>query len=173
VLCIVFFGVFQVSQLYTAREIVDYAAARGARARAVGLNSFMVFKVVRVGTIPNAGLMTAPGYQRSTRPSSSWDVALTAHPSSPQYEVERSRIPLYLGAETYGRLKPILDYEQWNSNTISHVCASIPPVPMAQVRVTHDYPLRLPFHRTFYDSDEVALEGTAEFGGHYALYLEQ
>jgi len=181
-LCVVFFGVFQVSQLYMARDVADYAAARGARAKAVGFNRFMVFKTVRVGSIPNAGLMLRPGYSRggglaqywAEQPTSNlWNRALRAQtPGSPQFDVERARIPHYLGAEYRGRLRQILDYEEWSgTNTITHTVWETPPLPMIQVAVRHDYPLRIPFHRAFYGADRMELRGTAKFGGHYAEYV--
>ena len=53
-ICVIFMGIFQVSQLAVAREVLHHAAARGARARSVGFNAFMVQKSVRVAAIPNA-----------------------------------------------------------------------------------------------------------------------
>ena len=52
VLCLVFAGLFQISQLFAAKEILDYSASRGARAKAVGFNEWMVRKVARVAAIP-------------------------------------------------------------------------------------------------------------------------
>ncbi len=48
VICLVFFGLFQLSQLAAAREVINHAAARGARAKSVGLSRFMVSKAIRV-----------------------------------------------------------------------------------------------------------------------------
>jgi len=59
----IFAGLFQVSQMFAAREILYHAAARGARAKTVGLNWWMVEKSIRVASIPNAGLMTVPAFQ--------------------------------------------------------------------------------------------------------------
>ena len=51
----VFLGLFQLSQMLTARILLDHAAARAARAKAVGFNAFMCRKAARVATIPIAG----------------------------------------------------------------------------------------------------------------------
>ncbi|MBN1669995.1 MAG: hypothetical protein JXR37_03115 [Kiritimatiellae bacterium] len=155
-LCLLFFGLFQVSQLYMAKEMVDFAAARGARAKAVGFNDFMLYKTVRVATIPNAGLMTSP-----------------QSPNNPyqQADIEQSRVPLYLGAEYPGRLSPILDYEDWDTVSRPRYYRNGYP-PLIDLRVAQDYPLRSPFHRTFYAADEVSLNGHAVFDSHYDLYLD-
>ena len=60
--CLCFFGVFQISQLFASQEVLNYAAGRGARARTVGFNRFMVYKTIQVGAIPNAGRLVNPVY---------------------------------------------------------------------------------------------------------------
>src|ERR1035437_1927236 len=85
--CLVLFGLFEISQLFAAQEILDYAAARGARAETVGFNRFMVEKTVRVGAIPNAGRLINP--------------VVSGGPAA-QSDAELARIPLYLAAENSG-----------------------------------------------------------------------
>lgn len=168
VLCVLFFGMVQMSRLFVAGEIIDFAAARGARAKAVGFNDFMIYKVVRVATIANAGPMKTPGFSGS------------------QFRVERRQIPLYLGAEYKGRLKAILDYEDWETVEDPEVrMASLDP-PEVAVRVRQYYPLKVPMHRMFFADDnmwlesrmgtggrfEGSLESEVKMGGHYALYLD-
>ena len=60
IICILLFGLFQLSRLFVAEEILQFAAARGARARAIGMNDFMVYKTIRAATIVNAGKMQQP-----------------------------------------------------------------------------------------------------------------
>ena len=55
VLCLVFFLVYEYANLLTAHTVVNYAAARAARARTVGFNDFMVTKTIRVATAGVAG----------------------------------------------------------------------------------------------------------------------
>lgn len=178
-LCLILFGALQVSRLFAAREILDYAAARGARAQTVGFNRFMVFKTIRVGAIPNAGPLTSPDYvgPLSSAGDSDWSVsgggarwsyALSAQPVSPQQAIESARIPLYLGGTRYGELPAILDYERWNS--IAHRTGG-DDGQRVRVRVNQDFPLAFPFHRTFYAADTVPLEGRCDLENHASFYL--
>lgn len=154
--CLVFFGIFQVSQLFAAQEVLDYAAGRGARAKTVGFNKFMVFKTVRAGAIPNAGRLTHPAY--------------TGGPAR-EYALETARIPLYLGGETYGRLPAILDYEDWE--TIEAGAAYSRGDGTLQQDVAQEVPLKFPFHRAFYAADSLSLNGSCQLDEHYTLYLEE
>jgi hypothetical protein len=155
-ICLVFFGVFQISQLFASQEVLAYAAGRGARAKTVGFNEFMVFKTIQVGAIPNAGKLVNPSY--------------TGGPSR-EYALESARIPLYLGGENYGRLSAILDYESWET-----IHASIPTSNgdgTLRQAVDQDVPLRYPFHRAFYDGDSIGLSGECTIDEHYSLYLDE
>ncbi len=60
---LIFAGLFQVSRIFAAREILYHAANRSTRAKAVGLNSFMTTKAARVASIPNAGRMLLPEFE--------------------------------------------------------------------------------------------------------------
>lgn len=155
IVCILFFGLFQISQLFAAQEVLTYAAGRGARAKTVGFNRFMVHKTVRVGAIPNAGRMLNP--------------APGGGPAR-EHAAEAARIPLYLGAENWGRLDAILDYESWD--TIHQ------PLPLSlldgTVRVSLDQtmPLKYPLHRLFYAADSLDMSGEVKIDEHYPLYLD-
>lgn len=174
-LCLIFFGLIQLSQLSASKEILDYAAICGARARTVGFNDFMVHKVVRVASIPNAGALVEPAVNRpanpaafSGSPGTAWDFALQAQPASPQYPAEMNRIPLYLGADNWGRLPGILDYENWDS--IRHVIDD-PGGAGLGLRTAQEIPLWTPLHRLIYDGDTIDLAGDAILENHYPLYL--
>ena len=139
-LCLIFFGLIQLSQLSASKEILDYAASCGARARSVGFNDFMVGKVVRVAAIPNAGRLLTPEVIHpanpaalSRTPGAAWDYALAAQPASPQFPVESHAIPLYLGGDSWGRLPAILDYEYWNSSTDSRGAIELHPARFRRV----------------------------------------
>lgn len=156
-ICLAFFGAFQLSQLFAAQDVLDYAAARGARAKAVGFNRFMVHKTVKVGAIPNAGRLTEPGYAGG--PLSEW-------------QAETPRIPLYLGAQNWSELPGILDYAAWDSVGIGQ------PAAMADNTLYMEVPQEMPFmsngfHRAYYSGDSVPLRGEAYIDSHYALYLEE
>lgn len=155
IVCILFFGIFQISQLFAAQEVLQYAAGRGARAKAVGFNRFMVFKTVRVGSIPNAGQLVNPDA-----------------PGGPavQYAAEAARIPLYLGGENYGQLRAILDYDAWDS-----VRQSVPyELGDGTLRMSAEQTmlLRYPLHRLFYAADSLEMKGESTLDSHAPLYLD-
>ena len=183
--CLIFFGLFQVSQLYAGRAVLSLAAADGARARMVGFNDFMVYKVVKAASIPNAGRMTVPSPPTSAgglswgaaRPGAALSYAMSAGtPYSPALEMEQSRIPNYLYTVRWDELAGILDYERWN-DIFSYESSTDEYVFLG---TRQEYPLMFPFHRTFYAADEVDLRGDGETSRgwvvrekHYPLYLEE
>jgi len=179
VMCLIFLGLFQLSQLFAAKEILQYSASRGARARTVGFNNFMVWKTARLGSIANAGLMTSPGFVHD---SSSWGIATPAQlwnswframretPASEQFAVENSRMPLYLGAQWAGELDPILDYKDWDTLNIDSPVEN-DFASMLTMKVSQKFPLRLPLHGAFYADDSVDLEAKATLENNYPLYL--
>jgi len=186
ILCLVFMGFFQVSQLIGARQVLYHAAARGARAKMVGLNRFMVEKAVLVAAIPNAGRMTQPDvpnedaalrqWLATERAGVVWDRVLASDPGlAPAHEVERARIPEFMGAEYPSWARAILDYEHWNS-----LHANIPGVmddgASLEVRVGQTIDLRRLFgvgvYRAFYAADTVEFEGQSKLEAHYPLYIE-
>ncbi len=182
--CLIFFGLFQVSQLYAAKAVLTYTANAAARSRMVGFNDFMVYKVTRAASIPNAGPIDNPDVARggamagmigSRTPGALWSFALgTGQPASPQYQVEQSRIPLYLGATRWGDLPAILDYENWDD---IHYAEGGGSVDLILARVRQEYELRWPFVRAFYADDRVRMDssGASDYivrEKHYPLYLE-
>jgi len=56
-----FLGLYSLSRMLEGKILVEHAALRVARARAVGLNDFMCLKTARVATIPVAGERLHPG----------------------------------------------------------------------------------------------------------------
>ncbi len=92
-LTFVFFTAFSFSQRLQARTVLDYAAARAARARAVGFNEFMCLKSARAAMIPVAGERL-------------WPAAAVD---------EAARVPIYLEAEDPGRAAAVLDYAHWHT----------------------------------------------------------
>jgi len=176
--CMILFGMVQLVLMFTATEIVQYAADASARARAVGFNRFMVYKVNRVATIPNAGLMTQPE-RRAMGNADAWAersagesffTSLRSNPRSSQYwEIEEPSIPLYLGAEQDAHLSGILDYEDWD--TVGSPSVSLSGS-MIQVRLNQTYPLRMPLWRAFTGRDEIRIEREARLANHAELYLQ-
>ena len=181
ILCLVLMGLLQLSQLYMAGEILDYAAGRGARAAAVGFNDFMIHKVVRVATIANAGPITSP---TDIPEGAAQPVSMTLGPYQPlvlpmsmhdrptaQRAVERARIPLYLEAHSGGELPAILDYTNWSDIRYDSVPQSVPPI--LHFTVSQAFPLSIPLHRTFVAADTVSLQGESYQDDHATLYLNR
>ena len=119
ILCLVLFGGVQISQFYMAREVLNHAAACGARARAVGFNDFMVQKTIRVAAIPLAGQLVQPRYTAAPPlviPAQHylgvvWDEALQFNGKAPQTDIEKNQIPFYLDAADWGEAAGYLDYQ--------------------------------------------------------------
>jgi hypothetical protein len=156
IVCLIFFGVFQISQLFAAQEVLDYASGRGARAITVGFNRFMVDKTVRVGVIANAGRMTNPSYQGGP---------------AAENAIESARIPLYLGAEYQGQLHAILDYANWDN--IQYGSAASMGDGTFRYAVGQEISLtNNPFAKAFSTSDSVKLNGETYLDEHYTLYLD-
>ena len=157
VVCLSLFGLFELSLLYSAQEILDYAAARGARAETVGFNRFMVQKTEHIGAIPNAGRLVTPGY---------------AGGPAAENIAEMSRLGLYLGGQSQGQLPAILDYENWDA--LRYVAPILFGQGVFQERIQQDYSLtNFPFYRAFCDAKEVPMEGSAWIESHYPLYMNE
>ena len=61
VITALFLALFKLSHLLTGKIMLEHAAMRVARARAVGMNEFMCIKAARVAVIPVAGERLKPG----------------------------------------------------------------------------------------------------------------
>jgi len=179
-LCLILFGVVQLVLMFKAREINQFAADASVRARAVGFNSFMVYKVNRVASIANAGRMTTPdrinignaSLWNQMSAGESFAASISANPRSRQFsEIEQWTIPLYLGAQNHAQLPGILDYADWSE--ISGPIYTGTPGYTVGVRVHHDYPLRMPFWRAFSTRDHIRLRAEARLADHADLYLER
>lgn len=163
-LCVVFFAVYECASLLTAKTVLDYAAARAARARAVGLNDFMITKTVRVATLATAGACRAPR---------------DADGAPPGTATLASRMGSYLACEREGDARGILDFALWDPSRLGWTCSE-PGGPSAALS------LRVWQRRPLYGTGEAGddapdafdggraytLEGAAEIEGHAAFYLQ-
>ncbi len=157
ILCLLLFGLFQLSRVFVAQEILQFAAGRGARARAIGMNDFMVHKTIRAATIVNAGLMQRP--------------QLLGGGPEHQLFVEQARIPFYLGTTWAYELPYVLAYEDWN--TISYRLSETGANPsLIDIRVRQRFPLRAAMHRLIFHTDSFILSGSSYMEAHYPLYLD-
>ena len=185
-ICLLFMGLLHVSEIFAAREILNHAAARGARAKTVGFNLWMVEKSVRVAAIPNAGKLTTPSIDgedaelrkliETENLGEMWMNAVHATPSSRQYAIERARIPEYMGSYNKTRTSYILDYEHWGSIEIPRVSV-LPPAegsttPMITVKTRQEYPIWVPLRRVFFPAETIELSGVSTIESHYELYID-
>ncbi len=189
--CIILFGVLQAAVVFSGDEILHHAAARAARARSVGFNDWMAAKAMHVASIPNSGRMIEPIFQPlqnnnpfGVSPSAgvAWDRAFAANPGvSERAAFERVRIPAYLASANNARASYILNYEEWDRGSFLQVeRGSIFGDGTIRMRVSQDFPLKMPLNRFVYPfsrMDEngdgrITLSGEAEAGEHYSLYLE-
>ena len=100
---LMFLAVFQVAHMVTTKILLDHAAARAARARAVGFNDWMCLKSARVAMIPVAGPRTWPVAEDGERR-------------------EASLVPIYMETENESMARGILDYERW-----PYMVSTVPP----------------------------------------------
>jgi len=172
------FGMLQLSHVFMAQEVLDFAAFSGARARAVGFNDFMVQKAVRVACIPIAGRLVTPTLDSTADPI--WQnkdlgwlwinaVAHSHGSTQSQFSVESARIPLYLGGSGWGTLPAILDYERWSTVDTPSLLENVATI---KAQTGQNTPLLFPFHRAFFAADEIRMEGQATVESHYPLYLQ-
>jgi len=95
VITFMFFFLFKLSRLLTGKILVQHAAMRVARARAVGMNEFMCLKTARLAVLTVSGKRIRPA-----------DADFTVG-------MERARFGNYLMAPYPGIAAAVLDYEGW------------------------------------------------------------
>ncbi len=192
-ICLIFFGAMQISQMFAAREVLYHAAARGARAKTVGFNHWMVSKVVHVAAIPISGAMLTPhldphdpaireAIQESRaggRLIDPWLDVMSGRlmPASARLETERALIPELLWAENRNRARAVLHYEAWEENQITHRVSGVPlgaieSSPPLRVTTRMRYARWLPMRRTFFRGDYVPIEGVNTLENHYQVYID-
>ena len=143
-LAFVFLALFSVAHLLEGKILVEHAAMRVARARAVGFNDFICLKAARIAVIPAAGERLWPGED---------DEEFTLG-------MERARIHTYLEAPDEGRAAGLLDYEGWHN---LHVDAGDGGQSIVTMRMKTDW---LPFKERF------KLEGKAGVEAGASYYLQ-
>ncbi len=154
VLCLVFFLVYEYANLLVAHTVVNYAAARAARARTVGFNDFMITKTVRVATASVAGKCRSQDGKGSALSTG----ALV------------SRMGSYLESEWEADTKGILDFDLWDSDKLGW-SADEPGGENAELTI-HVWQRR-PLYDTGDDAEDLhEVRGEAGIESHYPLYLQ-
>lgn len=195
-ICLLFMGILQVSQVFAGKEILQHAAACGARTKTVGFNWWMTLKSVRTAAIPNCGNMLEPDIEAgdialnqmmSEKPGIFWDWALNQTPASEKFALEIARIPNYLNSPDEAQARYVLNYDGWENDSlrisVSGFTADqdqgmlIPDDPdvastVIDFGVNQTYPLWVPLHETFYGAESIELSGQSSIENHYSHYLE-
>ena len=128
------FGGLQTALLFGERVVLRHAAARAARARAVGFNDWMAGKAARVAAIPVSGRLRAAELGLGDAVAADGGAAL-----------ERGRIPSYLAAENQARAEWILDYDEWHGGRFGNAeTAAGAGGGVLEYRVRHDAPVEMP-----------------------------
>lgn len=139
VILFLFTGAHRISRMVAAKTVLDHAAARAARAKAVGFNDFMCEKTALAAAIPVSGRRLWPL-------DSSVD--------------EVSRVPIYLASGDRGRANGVLEYERWHSASVSAEAGSgADPVASAKIEMEgEDFSLngsaKIEAHHPFYMFDQ-------------------
>ena len=102
VIAFVFLMLFRLSQLLTGKILLEHAAMRVARARAVGMNEFMCIKAGRVSVIPVSGERLWPSKDDVLRGNAS----------------ETALARMYMRAPDFSYADGLLRYENWDRFSI-------------------------------------------------------
>jgi hypothetical protein len=191
VACLCFLGIFQYANLFAAKAVLSHAAARGARARAVGFNHWMVEKSARVAAIPASGKRITPAFAgvdpaitaalSRNRVGEIWDLALRSNTRSPGTQLELGRIPDYMDSVNTPTSENILNYELWDALRVDideplNLDGATPSSLTVTVRQRHPLLIALAAlsEGELRDSqgEGLALEGFFSVENHYPLYME-
>jgi Flp pilus assembly protein TadG len=193
-LCLILFGILQVSYLIMAKDVLSLATFSAARSATVGMSDEFIDRVARAASIPTAGPMVSRAFMNEkplagTTYGKQWDNALAGDPQSDQYWYEKDAIPYYLGAVDSADLPGILDYYNWKSGDtdVSASRTGGSGGSYIDVEVVQNVPLEFPFAEAFYRANMGTMvrpgatervprwnfEETVSMENHSALYLEK
>ena len=195
--CLCFLGIFQYANIFAAKAILSHAAARAARARAVGLNHWMVEKSAFAAAIPASGKRLVPastgidsalasllGHFRNDELSAGLDESFFSYTNalSTHAKMERSLISTgYMISVNRPTAENILNYELWESLSVNldepiTFDGTTPGFLTATVRQRHPLLIAL---ASLAESElggvtnsNIALEGSFSIESHYPLYME-
>ncbi len=191
VLCLAFLAAFQYARLFEYKTVLTHAAARSARARAVGFNRWMIEKSARVAAIPASGRRLNPppsgldpalaAALSQARPGDVWDAVMNTIARSPGSQLEVARIPDYMNSINEPTGAELLDYELWDTLSLdlhepANVTGEIPGYLTVHVRQVHPLLIALEplADGELRDAagDTFAVGGFFTIESHYPLYME-
>ena len=160
VILIVFLALFNLADLVRAKLLVETAAVKCARARAVGYNDFMLRKIARLATMPAAG--------ECLTISDNGDGQLS-------YAERYYRIGDYLSSEYEAQANAILDFAYWRNGDTAISASSGSSA--ATATVVQRRPRLFDFGALTAGTkpnadDRVSIGATATIEAHYPAYLQ-
>ena len=161
IILLVFLALFNLSDFTRAKLLVENAAVKCARARAVGYNDFMLRKIARLATMPAAGECLTAADSGEGRPS---------------YAERYFKISDYLMSEYEAQADAILDFAYWQ-NGDTFISATAGGNSAATATVTQRRPRLFDFGALAGaakpDGDDRAeISATATVEAHYPDYLQ-
>lgn len=190
--CLCFLAVFQYAHVFACKTVLNHAATRAARARAVGFNENMLARSMRVAAIPACGKRLTPPSEgidpaitaalKSSRVGEIWDLALRSSARAPGTQIEVARVPEYMDSLNEATGEQILDYELWDDLA----CDLDEPLDLdgtspgqLTVTVRQRRPLLIALRplaegelQNATDHDDFAIAGFYSIESHYPLYME-
>ena len=97
-----FVALFRLSYMLTGKILLEHASMRVARARSVGFNDFMCRKIARASVMPVSGKRLWP----------TGDDAI-------DWDMELSRIPIYMSTDNEAIARGVLEYEGWGRLSVN------------------------------------------------------
>ena len=160
VILIMFLALFNLADLIRVKLLVENAAVKCARARAVGYNDFMLRKIARLATMPVAG--------ECLTPSDTGDGTVS-------YAERYYRIGDYLMSDYEAQADAILDFAHWQENftEISATAGNSPSTATVTQRRPRLFDFGVFTGNSKADDDERAeISATATQESHYPDYLQ-
>lgn len=172
----ILFGVLQLFQLIVTSMVTDYAAFRGARSAAVGFKDEYAFREAEVKVAPVSGHRIRPNDGNDTLYH---EKALLKTYLAGQVDVEyntwigKNRIHTNYSCPEYGQpLSGDCSICQLYSSSHTNISVWELGKTMKFKFEFVDYPLDIPLHDLFTDSETIDISGEAELTNHSAAYLE-
>lgn len=196
-LCLILFGLLQVSYLVSARNIINYSSLVAVRSAAVGLDESMVRTVIHYATLPTAGPVVQPDMRsfKKARPKgdtmgAQWDYALSSDNAS-RSELGAYEVLMHRMFHRRDFPLTVLNYENWSPEGEAEVFSDYDDAAHDEdyltLTVSQNLPLTFPFARAFFPLDPLIkvsrggrteeyparqLKATSYMEDHAKLYLK-
>jgi len=152
ILCLILFSLLQVAELYSGQMIAHHASYVMGRSYIVGFEPRIVQRAREVGSIGLSGHLEQPEAYANLSPAELG-------------ELEPDLIAEFLQTSGY-----TLWYQHWDR--VHSTVPVLSPETMSQFSVNvRDFPLQIPMHRAYMNSDTVDFSSSVEMYNHSGYYL--